>query len=330
MRVKAVVFPKPNKYELRELNLPDIENDEILVRVKYSGVSVGTERWILSNKCEGLKYPVIPGYQSVGEVIQAGKDVDEYSEGDKVFVPLSRHPQGYHDTACHMSYLICKGYLRAGYNSPLKLELNFKEKEIALLTLATVGYNGVSWKNVVSRGDVVVVIGQGMIGQMAAQHAKIRGARKVITSDFIPKRVELSAKYSADIAVNAKEANLSELVKKEAPEGVNVVIESVGIPENIVESAQLIKYGEKMMLLGAYHGTSEIKWRKIHPRRITIYTTDCYIREEQMATLKLIQEGRLKISPLITHELTINDATKAYDMMLNNPEKMLGVIIKWA
>ena len=75
MKVRMVVFPEPNRAEMREGELPALQEDEILVKVLYSGVSVGTERWILTNKIEGTKYPLVPGYQNVGIVEEVGNKV---------------------------------------------------------------------------------------------------------------------------------------------------------------------------------------------------------------------------------------------------------------
>lgn len=333
IKAKAVVFPEPNKAEIREITLPEVEDDDILVKMEYSGVSVGTERWILTSTIPGLKYPLVPGYQNIGTVQEVGKKVTSFKTGDKVFLGYSRLPDGLSaGSGAHMSYGVY-AQNREGIGirqNAIKITDDFIPQEVALLTLATVGYNGANWKDVVSKGDLVVVIGQGMIGQMASQNARARGARKVITSDFFDKRVELSGKYSADIAVNSKKTDLLELVKKEDPKGADVVIESVGIGKNISEAAKLVKrFTGKLMLLGTYWGMTPVNWREIHGPRITIYTTDYYFREEQLAALKLLKEKKLKIKPLITHEFNYKEAPKIYEMMLNDPSEMLGVVIDW-
>jgi len=330
MKVKAIVFPEPNKFEIRELELRDIEEDEILVKSLYSGISIGTERWALTNKGGYWKYPIVPGYQNAGIVEKIGKKVTNFKEGDIVFTSYSEIPEGYFSySGSHMSYVICKVKNDMPQKDPIKLEGEMNLKEVCLLTMATVGYNGANWKGVVSEGDSVIVIGQGLIGQMCAQNAKIRGASKVIGLDFYDKRVEISSKYSTDLSINPKKTDLRELFKKGVLTRAEVVVEATGIPENIYEYTWMVKYGGKMMLLGTYHGKSEIEWRKIHPLRITLYTTDYYTREEQLSALKLIQERKLKIEPLITHEAESSDALKIYDLMLNNPAEILGAIIRW-
>ena len=334
MKVKALVFPEPNRIEVRELDLPNLGSNEILVRNFHSGVSIGTERWILTNKIHGLKYPVFPGYQSVGKVERIGKKVKTFQVGDVVFISISRVPKGFYEdfgwsTACHMSYLIAREKTKLLQWQPIKISGAFDLKEVSLLTMATVGLNGVYWMNSVKKDDLVLVIGQGLIGQMAAQGARLRGAGKVIAADYVDRRVELSTKYSAHVAINPRSADLLDLVKKVRKKGMDVVIESTGIAQNINDSTRFVRYGGRMVLLGTYHGVSEIELSNIHRKRLTLYTPNYYTRAEQMRALRLVKKKKLRIAQLITHEIKVDDAPCIYNKILHDPSGLLAVVINW-
>ena len=85
----AVIFDEPRKLSLRKLTLPDPGPGEVLVDVRWSGISTGTERLLWTGDMPpfpGLGYPLVPGYESVGVVRRAGPDC-HLAEGDTVFVP---------------------------------------------------------------------------------------------------------------------------------------------------------------------------------------------------------------------------------------------------
>ena len=87
----AVIFDEPRKLSVRRVTLPDPGPDEVLVDVLWSGISTGTERLLWTGDMPpfpGLGYPLVPGYESVGRVVEAGS-ASGFSPGDLVFVPGS-------------------------------------------------------------------------------------------------------------------------------------------------------------------------------------------------------------------------------------------------
>eukprot|EP01035_Chromulina_nebulosa_P017450 gene17450-23002_t len=92
MSTLAVVMEKPEHLALRRLDLLDAADTDVLVNVEWSGISTGTERLLWSGRMPafpGLGYPLVPGYESVGRIVQAGSRSGR-SVGERVFVPGSR------------------------------------------------------------------------------------------------------------------------------------------------------------------------------------------------------------------------------------------------
>jgi len=322
IRGDAVIFTGPGKVEVKKITLPDLDKEDLLVRVCYSGISVGTERWILTGKFQGAKYPLVPGYQSVGWVEKTGKRVKNIKVGNRVFLGFSKVRSNLNSWwGGHSSYGVCN------YKSALKIPEGIVSQEVALLVLAAVGFNGVDLPRI-KKGDLVVVIGQGMVGQMAAQNARIKGA-KVIGSDFIAKRVSLSSRYSTDISLNPKVKNLEKIVKTQKEKGADLVIESTGLAKNINECFDLLSPRGKLSLLGYYPGLSQIDLIKSHLKEVTIYSPDSFTPSRLKKTLSLLKEKKLKIKPLITHEIMAKDAKHAYQLILKNPQDILGMVLRW-
>ena len=88
----AVVFEQPGKMALRPVQLPEPHSTDCVVEVRWTGISTGTERLLWDGRMPpfpGLAYPLVPGYESVGNVIEPGKNTD-LTAGQRVFVPGSR------------------------------------------------------------------------------------------------------------------------------------------------------------------------------------------------------------------------------------------------
>ena len=89
MKTVAVVIEEPERLALTELPLAPAGDDDAIVDIQWSGISTGTERLLWSGRMPpfpGMGYPLVPGYESVGRVAEAGANVD-LEVGDSVFVP---------------------------------------------------------------------------------------------------------------------------------------------------------------------------------------------------------------------------------------------------
>ncbi len=85
----AIAFVEPGKAEIHELALPEPTDDDLVVRVEYTGISVGTERWAFDDYRPETVFPVIAGYLGVGVVERVGANVAGFAKGDHPLHPFS-------------------------------------------------------------------------------------------------------------------------------------------------------------------------------------------------------------------------------------------------
>jgi 2-desacetyl-2-hydroxyethyl bacteriochlorophyllide A dehydrogenase len=174
----------------------------------------------------------------------------------------------------------------------------------------------------------VVVIGLGMIGQMSAQAARRAGAR-VIATDLIPLRVELAAKHSADRVVDANSESLEEVVREESSRGADVVIDTTGNSSIFGRCLGLIRREGRIAMQGYYPDPIPIDFHPTHLQRPTV-TFPCGWDDEFNGELADdLATGRLAIEPLITHRIPFGDAAEAYDLVVEHPERTLGMVLDW-
>ena len=260
MKATAMVMTSPRSMELQSYGLPELRPDDVLIRTEYSGVSQGTEVDAYVGARPELTFPTVTGYQSVGLIEAVGAGVTGFAEGDRVLFTTSRLPDTFPFTwmAAHVSHAVASTSSRP----PILVPANVDPVEAALTAMVAVGLGGIQQIRV-ELGDVVLVNGQGLIGQGSAQLARRRGAI-VVSSDLSPTRVRLSAAHSADIAVNPAEQDLDEVLRGLASGGVDVVIETSGRADQFAPSIDRIRTQGTVLLQGYYKQHIDIDFHPTH------------------------------------------------------------------
>jgi 3-hydroxyethyl bacteriochlorophyllide a dehydrogenase len=332
MKAPAVVFVEPGHLEIREMELPEPGPAQIGIRTVYSGVSQGTERWALMGRYYRFEdvpghYPCTPGYQAAGIVDVVGAEVEGFAVGDHVFTmgthfadPDHKYPgpmQGSH-----------AGYLVADASAAWKVAPEVDLGAASLYHLAGVSRSGVRITKV-QPGDLVALIGLGMIGQMSAQAARRAGAR-VVATDLVAARCDLAATYSADRVVDGSAQSLEDAVREEQPDGADVVIDTTGIASMYDRCRDLVRHEGKIMMQGYYADPISIEFHPTHLTRASVTFPCGWDDEENDELADDLKTGRLVIEPLITHRIPYRDAAAAYDLVMHHPERSLGMVLDWS
>jgi 2-desacetyl-2-hydroxyethyl bacteriochlorophyllide A dehydrogenase len=333
MKTHAVVFPEPKRVELREMEVPDPGPDEVAIQTVYSGISQGTERWALTGRYGHFDvdfsayYPCSPGYQAAGVVEALGSEVTDLEVGDHVFTLGTRFlaPEHKYPGPCQASHA---GHLVASRSKVTRVRPTVDLAPASLYHMAGVSRHGVRLTKV-QPGELVVVIGLGMIGQMSAQAARRAGAR-VIATDLVPLRVQLAAAHSADRAVDASSESLEAAVLEEAPDGADVVIDTTGNSRMFERCLGLVRKEGRIAMQGYYPDPISIDFHRTHLKRPTV-TFPCGWDDEFNDELADdMAAGRIAIEPLITHRIPFREATAAYELVLTHPERSLGMVLDWS
>jgi 2-desacetyl-2-hydroxyethyl bacteriochlorophyllide A dehydrogenase len=331
MNTRAVVFTEKNKIEIQELELAQMGDNDVLVDIEYSFISPGTERWCLTGQFHdgvyedgAYNYPFVPGYQYGGRVKNIGRNVSGFKPGDRVFGQSSRFKNmtamwGGH---CGLSLTAAAGL----YHVPDNVSLT----DAAALVIAQVGYNGGS-RPPVDPGDVAVVIGDGLIGQFAAQTLRMRGAYTIIVGKGDKKRLDLARKYSCDQTIDTVEQSLKDEILKVVPEGPRIIVEAIGIHDYAKVAADLLADQGHFVLNGFYPNGNPIDMNLMCGlKEITVHNPSSMRRERMEKTLELISLGKLNVGSLITHKIKDADAPAAYeDMVLKRNKSFMGIVIDW-
>ncbi len=323
MRADALVMTDAMSMELQSYELPDLRPDEVLVRTEYSGVSQGTEVDAYRGARPELTFPTVTGYQSVGVVEEVGSAVKGFAVGDRVLFTTSRLPESFPFTwmAGHVSHALVPTAMRG----PIKVPAEVDPVEAALTAMVAVGLGGIKQIRV-GLGDVVLVSGQGLVGQASAQLARSSGA-VVVTTDLSPTRVRLSAAHSADVAVDLTTTDVDEVLRDLAPRGLDVVIETSGRADQFAPSINRLRTEGTLLLQGYYKQHIEIDFHPTHIKKPTIAAA-CGFGDMRLA-LSLLRWRKVRFRELVTHLAAPAEAPELFARMEAGDPDILGVVFDW-
>ena len=333
MKAPAVVFVEPERMEIRDMELPEPGPAQIGIKTVFSGVSQGTERWALTGRYNHFDenpsayYPNSPGYQAAGIVDVVGAEVDDLAVGDHVFTMGTNFvdPDHKYPGPCQASH---SGYLVVDRSAAWKVAPEVDLATASMFHVAAVSRSGVRITKI-QPGELVVVIGLGMIGQMSAQAARGAGAR-VIATDLIASRCAAAAAHSADRVIDGTNENLEDVVREEVPDGADVVIDTTGDHRMFNRCRDLIRHEGRIAMQGYYPDPIQIDFHPTHLTRATV-TFPCGWDDEFNGELaEDMASGAIVIEPLITHRIGFRDAAEAYELVVEHPERSLGMVLDWA
>jgi len=333
VKAPAIVFPEPKRVEIRDMEFPDVGPTDVGIRTVFSGISQGTERWALTGRYGhwdtdySASYPCSPGYQAAGVVDAVGTDVSDLSVGDHVFTMGTHFLDEEHKYPgpCQASH---SAYLVADRSQVWRVDPLVDLAGASLFHMAGVSRHGVRLTQV-GEGDLVGIIGLGMIGQMSAQAARRAGAR-VIATDLIPARVDAAGAHSADLAVDANVEPLEEVVRRERPDGADVAIDTTGNAQMFDRCLELIHREGRIAMQGYYPDPITIDFHPTHIQR-PLVTFPCGWDDEFNDDLAAdMASGKVAIDPLITHRIPFRDAEEAYELVVEHPERSLGMVFDWS
>lgn len=327
LKGKRVVWPERDKVIIENFEVRSPGAKEVLVRTSSSLISSGTEgAFLMALPNTPGKFPQYPGYSNAGEVIAIGDEVNNIKVGDRV---VSR--------TTHANYVLVTE------NRVLKIPPDLSFDEAAFFSLSSIALQGIR-KARIEIGDSVIVLGQGLVGQLALQFAKLNGATSLIAVDLYGRRLEISSKHGANYALNPRKNNLEEKIKKITQgKGAKVVIEASGNPEAIPLSFKLAGRFGRVVLLASTRGYSTVNFYSlVHRKGILVigahesvrpiyesFPTHWTQQDDNKLVLDLLNRGLIKVKDLISLKVGFQDAPEAYRKVVKYKEDVLGVILNW-
>jgi bacteriochlorophyllide a dehydrogenase len=306
----AVVLRQPEQIELSSLALTAPVAGDVVVDVDFSGVSTGTERLLWSGKMPafpGMGYPLVPGYESVGRVVETSGGTD-LRIGDTVFVPGAK----------------CFGEVRGLFGASasrlvvpaarvLPIDAQLGERGI-LLALAATAYHAIAAPGATSPQCIV---GHGVLGRLLARIAVATGNPPPIVWENNVARSSGAVGYAVIDPASDPRRDYQNIYDVSGDAGLLDILIS-----------RLAASGE-IVLAGFYHEPLSFAFAPAFMREARIRIAAQWQPSDLAATRALIDSGKLSLDGLITHRHPASDAPGAYRTAFNDAA-CLKMVLNWS
>ena len=338
--MRQAIMPKPGNIEFKDVKVPgDLKANEILLKIQRIGVC-GSDIHVFHGEHPATPYPVVQGHEYSAIVEAVGEGVTKAKPGMKA----TARPQlvcGECGPCKRGQYNACQKLKVQGFQAPGVAQEYFIVPEDRLIILpdslsleqgamvepAAVGAHSTS-RTTGIKGKNVVVSGAGTIGNLVAQFAKARGAKKVLITDVSNYRLEKAKECGIDETLNVMETPFAEGVKScFGDEGFQVGMEAAGVQASLDVLMANVEKGGDIVILGVYAKNPTVNMFFLGEHELNVFGSMMYRHEDYEAAVEMISNGKINLEPLISKHFPFEEYHQAYKYIEAQGDKTMKVII---
>lgn len=337
--MKAAVYYGPRDIKVESIPIPEIGPNDILLKVKYCGICGSDVHSYRSGQY--IEKGQVMGHEFSGEVVKVGHNVKNIEVGER--------GTGFHSGVCgncfwckNKEYSLCpelfknstgyglQGALAEYVKIPNAIKgVNFHSvpDEIDDITAATIEPVGVAVftadKCEPKKGDKIVVMGAGLIGNAILQVFKTFNPGKVIVTEISEKRLKGALQSGADVAVNGLKENVIDRMKELTGTGpyhfgegamADIVVDAAGAPQAVEQSFEIVRSGGTIAFVGLPEKKALIDTAKIVHKMPRVI--GC-LGGNFVKAIILLKEEKVRVKHLISHVYPLDEAKEAFEMQMN-------------
>jgi threonine dehydrogenase-like Zn-dependent dehydrogenase len=314
--MRAAALQGPGKFSIEMVPLPVVGKDELLVQTRACGICT-SEIEIWHGKIPGLEYPRFIGHEPSGVVVEVGQDVKDVAPGDHVAV--------WSEGKGYAEFFVTK----AAYAFRLRPDTPM---ELALGEPIACSVNGVR-KADPQLNDSVCIVGCGFMGLIMLQVFRARGVGRIIAIDLRKGIRELALSLGATDALDPAAVDVVAAVHDlTGGRGVDIGVEAAGTQATLDLTANLVRMEGKLEVFGFHAGEARKvpwgMWNWMAFQIINGHVRSDRIYVDGMKTgLTMLEAGRLRMAPLVTHRFPLADIDQAFRVAAAKAEGFVKGVI---
>jgi threonine dehydrogenase-like Zn-dependent dehydrogenase len=342
--MKALLLKGPGEAVVTELEKPSFGPEDVLIRSRAVGICGSDVELYRGVRPEGYyRYPIVPGHEWSGEVEEVGERVRNISPGDKVvsegflFCGTCRNCRMGLTNLCEAGYEEI-GFTRTGGLAeyvavPARLVHllpgDASLEEAALLEPTAVVAQAFL-RAQPRAGDTVVIVGDGTIGLLAVQLARLFSPAILALVGSRNERLELGHHLGATLTLNVRESDPQPLIHSLiGSQGADLVFEGGNRPEGVEQALQLARPGSTVVLEGIAGSGARLSIESdiFVLKHLTVQGLFGASSAAWTYAVQIFRAGLLNLTPLITHRFALDEYQTALDTLISRQAKMLKVLV---
>jgi 2-desacetyl-2-hydroxyethyl bacteriochlorophyllide A dehydrogenase len=310
--MKALVFEAPEKPVIVNAAVPEISPNEVLVETRAVGICHSDYELLAGRYIIPISYPVTPGHEWSGEIVEVGRNVTGFRKGDRVVGEcVVRTPERLHHFGFSMSGAD-REYFAVNPEWLHKLPDAVDDKKAALIEPFTCGFYAVLRSGGTNASETVVVSGGGTIGLVSAAAAIGMGAR-VIVVDPLASRRDVAIRLGAEFAIDPSDGGAADKIRElTGGAGADLVIEASGHDASLAAAFDYAREDGRMSMVGINIGRKvPVVIGQIQMKNLTV--RGCIGSPGVWpAAIRFLEKTGLDLSPIQTHDFALTDAVQAF------------------
>ena len=310
--MKALIFETPNKPIIVDVPMPTIKDTEVMIKTRTVGICHSDYELLAGRYIIPISYPVVPGHEWCGEIVEVGKAVKNYKVGDRVVgecvvkTPERLHHFGFSmDGADREFFNVNPDWLH-------KVPDEVDDLKASLIEPFTCGFYAVLRSGGTNASETVVVSGGGTIGLVTAAAALGMGAR-VIVADPIKTRRDIANKLGAE-AIDPTDRGAEQIKELTGGHGADLVVECAGHAASLASVFDYVAQDGRISMVGINIGnqiSSNLGLMQL--KNLTI--RGCIGSPGVWpAAIRFLGKTGIDLSPIQTHKFSLTDAVKGFEL----------------
>lgn len=323
--MRALVFETPDKPIIIDKPMPEIGDTEVLVKTRAVGICHSDYELLGGRYIIPISYPVIPGHEWAGEIVEVGKNVRDYKVGDRVVGEcVVRTPERLHHFGFSMDGAD-QEYFNVNPEWLHKLPEGIDDKRASLIEPFTCGFYAVLRSGGTNASETVVVSGGGTIGLVSAAAAIGMGAR-VIVVDPLQSRRDVALKLGAAEVVDATQDPIGRIMELTGGKGADLVIEAAGHDASLANIFEYAREEGRVSMVGINIGRKiPVELGKIQIKNLIV--KGCIGSPGVWpAAIRFLERTGIDLSPIQTHTFALEDAVEAFQLG-QDPRKAIKITL---
>ncbi len=346
--MKAAIYHGPRDIRVETVPDPKIQDpNDVILRVTKSAIC-GSDLHFYRGRVT-IDEGFIVGHEFMGFVEDVGKNVKLFKKGDRAVAPfwvscgVCTNCRNNVPTSCTggggcFGFGVAFGGFSGGQAEYVRVPFADAtlekvpgdmgdDKVLFLGDILSTGYFCAEWANI-KPGDTVAVFGDGPLGLLATNSARLFGPSQIITVGRHDYRLNVAKKMGADIVINShKENPIEKILEMTNGKGVDAALECIGSEAALLDSIKITRPAGTISFIGLFVEPIAIPMLDFYLKDLTLRGGVCPAKNYISKLMPLVQKGKLDPTAVITHDLKLSDTPDGYKLMDSKDENAIKVVL---